>query len=60
MCELDYEAAAKSLMAPENKEWRDMYFKIDDTLLRAFSNKKTVNADGGKHIRIPMYYGKGE
>jgi hypothetical protein len=59
---LDYDLAARSLMAPENKEWRDMYFKMDDTLLKAFSNTGTepANGDGGKQIRIPMFYGRCE
>jgi len=50
-CKIDYELAAKSLMAPENKEWRDIYFK-ESVILKLFNEAKKGN--GGANIRIPM------
>jgi len=53
MCEreLDYDLAAKFLMATENKEWRDIYFK-ESVVLKLFNEAK--KGDGGANIRIPM------
>ena len=55
MCEykLDYELAAKSLMAPENEEWRDIYFK-ESIILKLFINETKKVDMSNAHIRIPM------
>ena len=53
MCDIDYELAAKSLMAPENEEWRDIYFK-ESIILKLFINETKKVDMSNAHIRIPM------
>ena len=53
MDKLDYDLAAKFLMATENKEWRDIYFK-ESIILKLFINETKKVDMSNAHIRIPM------